>query len=204
MTAFTLATFAPRAGAMFDALTIAAVLLTPGPTNTLLFLAGAKRGFKASAGLVGSELLGYCLAIGGWWSFLAVAASLAPGISGVARALAALYMAYLAVKMWREANRREQPPALSGPAMFLATLLNPKAFFFAAVVFPAASVGGAALWHAYLLFTSLAAPIGLAWILLGATVSGSGVSPLRHVLIQRTAALVLLGFSMSIGLTLML
>lgn len=40
-----------------------ALLLTPGPTNTLLFVGGATNGLKRSLGLPLAELLGYLAAI---------------------------------------------------------------------------------------------------------------------------------------------
>ncbi|EMR4172488.1 LysE family translocator, partial [Pseudomonas aeruginosa] len=51
----------------------AAILLTPGPTNTLLAAAGLAQGFRRAAPLVGFELAGYLVGITAWGLFLASA-----------------------------------------------------------------------------------------------------------------------------------
>ena len=134
-------------GTTFVALTIAAVLLTPGPTNTLLFLAGSRDGIRRSL-------------------------PLSKGI---------------------------------GPRdLFTVTLLNPKAFFFATVVFPPLAAGPAALLEAYLIFSALLLPIAALWISMGAAVLAyPGATP-RQPLVHRIASVVLMGFSGSICYTLLL
>jgi threonine/homoserine/homoserine lactone efflux protein len=79
-------------GTALMALTIGAVLLTPGPTNTLLFLAGSRDGLRRSLRLIGAEWIGYIIAIGIWCAFLALAAAVAPKAPMAARACAAVYL----------------------------------------------------------------------------------------------------------------
>ncbi|SAK46672.1 putative transmembrane protein [Caballeronia hypogeia] len=45
---------------------IVVILVTPGPTNTLLAAAGLRRGVKRAMPLVGAELGGYFIAISAW------------------------------------------------------------------------------------------------------------------------------------------
>ncbi|MES2257158.1 MAG: LysE family transporter [Pseudomonadota bacterium] len=196
----TLQAFSSSGGIVLAALTIAAVLLTPGPTNTLLFLAAAKQGVRRSLPLIGAELLGYCFSIAGWCGFLGLTSALFPQGPSVGRALAAAYVAYLAVKMWGEANREhaQQARAVRGRTLFVSTLLNPKAFFFAATVFPPASAGATAFIQAYTLFVSLAIPIGVTWMTFGAWVATRGAAQGNHRLVHRGASLVLAVFSVSI------
>lgn len=199
MTFPSLSELAPH-GTTFMALTIAAVLLTPGPTNTLLFLAGTRDGVRRSLRLIGAEWAGYIFAIGIWCAFLALAAAVAPGAPAVARACAAVYIAYSAWKLWRTAP---DAGALGGTgigprALFLVTLLNPKAFFFATVVFPPLAAGTAALLQAYLIFSSLLLPIAALWIAMGAAMlARPGATP-RQPMVHRIASVVLFGFSGSI------
>lgn len=192
-------------GATVAALTIGVVLLTPGPTNTLLFLAGARQGVRRSLALIGAEWLAYCLAIGTWCAFLLMAAKVAPWAPNVARAAAATYVAYMAVKLWREASAAGTgtAPTIGPGRLFTVTLLNPKAFFFAAVVFSPVATGPAPLGGMYLLFTSLVMPIAALWIGMGALLSARSSTTPHQPLIHRIASVVLLGFSGSLAASLL-
>jgi threonine/homoserine/homoserine lactone efflux protein len=187
------------------AATIAGTLILPGPTNTLLFLAGAKRGLRSSVGMVGAELAGYTIAILCWIGFLDLLASRFPVGPVIVRACAAGYLAYLAVTMLRSPAPVDGGLTAKGQRrrdLFCATLLNPKAFFFAAYVFPAASAGGEAILYRYVLFASLAVPIGYCWLTAGAALGASGTGKgARLRLFQRMAAVVLAVFSASLWVT---
>lgn len=187
-------------GSLFMALTIGAVLLTPGPTNTLLFLAGSRDGFRRSLRLIGAEWVGYLISIGVWCAFLALAAAVAPRAPTIARACAALYIAYSAIKLWRTAPQAGAAGSTGiGPrALFTVTLLNPKAFFFATVVFPPLAAGPAAIGQAYLIFSSLLLPIAALWISMGAAVLAYPSATPRQPLVHRIASVVLFAFSGSI------
>jgi threonine/homoserine/homoserine lactone efflux protein len=194
-----LSELAPHGPALM-ALTIGAVLLTPGPTNTLLFLAGSRDGFRRSLRLIGAEWIGYLIAIGVWCAFLALAAAVAPGAPTVARACAAIYIAWSALKLWRTAPQAGQAGSTGiGPRkLFTVTLLNPKAFFFATVVFPPLAAGPGAMLHAYMIFSSLLIPIAALWISMGAAVLAYPSATPRQPLVHRIASVVLFAFSGSI------
>lgn len=187
------------------AVTIAGTLILPGPTNTLLFLAGAKRGLRASVTMVGAELTGYTIAILCWIAFLDLLAASFPAGPVIVRACAAAYLAYLAMTMLRSPAPVDGRLIAKGQRrrdLFYATLLNPKAFFFAAYVFPAASAGGEAILYRYVVFVALAVPIGYCWITAGAALGASGTGEgARLRLFQRIAALVLAVFSASLWVT---
>ena len=77
------------------------LLLTPGPTNTLMALAGAERGVRAAAGVIPAELGAYlCVVVP-----LAVAGaglmSAVPGLLPLVTAAAAAWVLWLAIRMWR-------------------------------------------------------------------------------------------------------
>jgi len=195
---------APHGPALM-ALTIGAVLLTPGPTNTLLFLAGSRDGLRRSLRLIAAEWIGYIIAIGIWCAFLALAAAVAPRAPTVARACAAIYIAYSALKLWRTAPQAGAASSAGiGPrALFFVTLLNPKAFFFATVVFPPLAAGSAAILQAYLIFSSLLLPIATLWIAMGSAVLAyPGTTP-RQPMVHRIASVVLFAFSGSICVSLL-
>src|SRR5215475_13547129 len=85
------------------ALGITIVLLTPGPTNTLLAAAGLRQGARRSLPLIGAELAGYFVSISVWGRFIVHAAHTLPWLPAVLRIASGLYIAYLAVDMWRAA-----------------------------------------------------------------------------------------------------
>jgi threonine/homoserine/homoserine lactone efflux protein len=180
----------------------AVVLVMPGPTNTLLAAAGLRQGVKRSARLTGAELAGYLVSITVWGHFLAQAAHSLTWLPTLVRIASSLYIAILAVRMWRAAVLLPSSAqrAIGLRTLFVATLLNPKAILFAGTIFPAAAFESLSAYvEAMAIFTALLIPIGLAWIAFGAAL-GSGrltwVSP-PHV--QRGASIVLAAFSLSLA-----
>mgnify|MGYP003418222900 FL=1 len=81
-------------------LSSALVLLTPGPTNTLLAAAGLGRGWRDARPLILFELMGYLIAISGWGILLASIGKYYPWVSVAVRVVCSGYLLYVAVKMW--------------------------------------------------------------------------------------------------------
>lgn len=104
--------------------------------------------------------------------------------------------------MWRDASEKANGAVdkVDKHTVFCATLLNPKAFFFAAFVFPSIDANDAAFAQALLLFVALVIPIGLGWICMGAALLPSTRHGRRR-LVQRTVACVLMMLSVSICAT---
>ncbi|CAB3733475.1 hypothetical protein R8871_05963 [Paraburkholderia graminis C4D1M] len=181
---------------------IVVVLITPGPTNTLLASAGLRQGVRRSLPLIAAELAGYLVAISVWGRFLAQAAHALPWLPALLRVAAGTYIAWLAVDMWRAAVALpDSTQKASGTLrLFIATLLNPKALLFAGTIFPAAAF---VLWPAYLLsmliFACLLAPIALAWIAFGAALGRGKLGWLDPAKIQRGASVVLGVFSLTLA-----
>jgi threonine/homoserine/homoserine lactone efflux protein len=184
------------------ALGIIVVLVTPGPTNTLLAAAGLRQGTRRSLPLIGAELAGYLVAISAWGRFLAHAAHALPWLPSVLRIASGLYIAYLAVDMWRAAVALPDStqPANGLRALFVATLLNPKALLFAGTIFPSVAFEQ---WTVYALamsvFACLLVPIALAWIAFGAALGSGKLTWLDPVKMQRGASIVLGMFSLSLA-----
>ncbi|HEY4295667.1 MAG TPA: LysE family transporter [Paraburkholderia sp.] len=180
---------------------VVVVLLTPGPTNTLLAAAGLRYGVRRSLPLIAAELAGYLVSISVWGRFLAQAAHALPWLPSLLRVAAGLYIAYLAVDMWRAAVALPDSTQRTNGmrTLFVATLLNPKAVLFAGTIFPAlAFTQMPAYVFAMLTFACLAVPIALAWIAFGAAL-GSGRLWLDPVKMQRGASIVLGVFSLSLA-----
>jgi threonine/homoserine/homoserine lactone efflux protein len=146
-------------------LALLALLLSPGPTNTLIALGGATRGFRRALPLIGAELGGY----------LSVIVPLAlvgrpwldahPGAALAVRIAAATWILYLAVRLWRQ-------PAAGGAGLvtfrrvFVTTVLNPKALVIALALLPATTPAGLVPWLA--LFTVSVLVVASIWIAAGA------------------------------------
>jgi threonine/homoserine/homoserine lactone efflux protein len=180
----------------------AVVLIMPGPTNTLLAAAGLRQSVRRSAWLTGAELAGYLVSISVWGHFLAQAAHSLTWLPALVRMASSLYIAALAIRMWRAAVSlpSSAQPVIGLRTLFVATLLNPKTILFAGTIFPVDAFASlSAYLEAVAVFTALLIPIGLAWIAFGAAL-GSGrltwVSP-PHA--QRGASVVLAAFSLSLA-----
>ena len=181
---------------------IIVVLITPGPTNTLLAAAGLRQGVRRSLPLIAAELAGYLVSISVWGHFLAQAAHALPWLPSLLRVAAGVYIAYLAVDMWRAAVALpDSTPRASGlRTLFVATLLNPKGLLFAGTIFPAVAFTHVPAYAiAMLMFAGLLVPIALAWIAFGAALGSGKLTWLYPVKMQRGASIVLGVFSLSLA-----
>lgn len=184
------------------ALSTAALLLTPGPTNTLLMAIGMQRGTKGAVPFVACELFAYTMAILAWGAILVPLQSGYPWAAVAVRVASSIYLVYIATRMWRSA-----PMALnagSGPIglfnLFTATLLNPKALIFSSAIFPAIGQGNTRTYlTAMALFFCLCIPIGIAWTVFGAALANGRMKLVGQVTLQRITPLVLCAFSASIA-----
>lgn len=178
------------------------VLITPGPTNTLLAAAGLRQGVRRSLPLIGAELAGYLLSISVWGCFLLAAAKAFPWLASALRIASGGYIAWLAVRMWRAARPRADAgqPSITIGTLFVATVLNPKGLLFASTIFPASAFGSA---YAYVFamgkFAALLMPVALGWIAFGAGMGSGAVPWVDPVKVQRGASIVLGVFSLSLA-----
>lgn len=150
------------------------VLLMPGPTNTLLMSSGYSVGAIRTAPLLLAEAAGYSVAITIWGFVLLSVAARMPGVLVAVKLLCSVYLACLAFKLWStpvaSATHARRPVGIS--ALFLATLMNPKALLFASAIFPK-EVFSTAHLYAYALcsFLLILAPIGFGWVMFGSMVT---------------------------------
>lgn len=171
-------------------LTSIVILLTPGPTNTVLATCGAAMGFGRAARLPAAEAIGYVIAISCFVLFAELVRDSHVAFAAV-RLAAAGWLIYSAYWLWRAPF--EPQPAVDGDAFFrvlLTTIVNPKAMLVGTVLIPAGLGGAATLWIAA--YAALSTAAGLGWVLLGSWLP-MGIR--RHA--YKLASVVLGGFSIA-------
>lgn len=188
------------ADAVFFILISLALLLTPGPTNTLLLVGGATNGLKRSLWLAPAELLGYLAAIPILALTVGPFVQQSPVGQALLRLVLALYLGFLAVRLWRTPQSGKSEYMVTPQRVFIVTLLNPKALVFAFVVLPPL----AGQWRAmlpHLAALSLMIVIAsLCWISFGAALRSEKMFAIKSRTIQRIGSAVLLIFAVVIGL----
>ena len=172
------------------ALAVLAVLATPGPTNTLMAVAGATVGLRKGLRLIPAEVAGYLTSISLLiFIFQPVVAAL-PSAATVLRIGCGSYLAILAITIWRASNRDAgQTSLVSFQRVFITTLLNPKSLIFAFQIFP---TGGIRLTLSFLgAFALICVAAATMWICIGATLRLRTQAFLTGVAIRRFTAIVL-------------
>lgn len=172
-------------------LAVLALLLTPGPTNSLMLLAGAERGMGAAARLIPAELAGYLLTVVPLTLIGQKVLQAWPGLALAVALLAAVWVALLAVRLWRVTAVQAQA-SVGARALFVTTALNPKALIFGMVLLPSTDrlAGNLAL------FAGLVVAVALLWAAIGAGLRGaSGTGkigqPRALFVLRRLASVVL-------------
>lgn len=168
-----------------------ALLIAPGPTNTLMGLAGADAGLRRVARLIPAEIAGYLSAILPLAWLGAGLLAHWPALGSALKAAAAVWVMLLAIRLWQVRGEQSGVVTVSAARVYLTTLLNPKALVFGLVLLPPPA-GPAFALHLACLIVSIAA-VALIW---GAAGSGwsrllaHGGNPRRAgmQLIQRVAA----------------
>ncbi|AWB48546.1 hypothetical protein HYN69_08500 [Gemmobacter aquarius] len=119
-------------------LALLGLLLTPGPTNTLMLLAGSDRGFRATLRLIPVELAAYLLTV---TPLLLLAGAAAPHLAAMRPAIAlvaGVWVLLLALTLWRGPAEGHGVTVVTPRHLFVTTLLNPKALIFGLVLLPGA------------------------------------------------------------------
>jgi threonine/homoserine/homoserine lactone efflux protein len=178
--------------AFVSAITI--LLAVPGPTNTLLFLSGAERGFRKSLRLMIGESAGYLSTVVPLAVFAAPSLSSHPVAGSALKLVAASWVLFLALKLWRRPKASTGTPSVTLGSIFVTTLLNPKGLVIGLTIMPGGSAYAIAPWVG--LFVCLLAAIACLWIGAGSLVTragGSHFDPVRAL--SKVGAVLLAGFS---------
>ena len=178
------------------ALAVLALLLTPGPTNSLMLLAGAERGLAGAARLIPAELAGYLVAVIPLALIGQSVLAAWPDLRLVVTWGAAAWVAVLAVRLWRVPSVAAAS-LVGARELFVTTALNPKALIFGLVLLPSPDRLGGNL----ALFAALVVAVALVWAALGARLgarirsgfgsSGAADQPRALFLLRRLASVFL-------------
>lgn len=172
-------------------LAVLSLLATPGPTNTLLATSGATVGVKRSLAMLAGELGGYLIAIAVLRMVLGPVIAAQPLLGIALKVAVALYLGWIAFKLWTRNPALTDDGAVTLPAVFVTTLLNPKALVFAFGIIPAEHP---ALWAFIVAFAVTVPVIGLCWIVVGSLIGAA--SGERHAgLVRKVASVALVGFA---------
>jgi len=169
------------------AATCLALLLAPGPTNTLMAVAGAQGGLARPLRLLPAELAGYLCAL---VPLGLVGESLLtrwPQAAEALALLAALWVLLLARHLWRRPSAGTDSAPVGAGRVFVTTLLNPKALIFGLVLMPTPLDAGYGQHLA--VFGLLVALVALAWGSAGALTRRGRGAALSPLWVQRAAAL---------------
>ena len=171
------------------------LLATPGPTNTLLALAGATQAPDKAVRLLlprllFAELAGYLSAVLLLGALMHVVGDGIALIRPALQAAAALYLALAALRMWRARGDMAAGAAVAPRQILATTLLNPKTLIIALVLMPAGWSGQGAVAATHLAAMALVIPLaGGAWFLGGRGLARAAGSRLRRAIPRASAVL---------------
>lgn len=166
------------------------VLLTPGPTNTLLATGASLLGWRRAAPLVTAELVGYSIAIVALEIVLLILGNTA-AVNLTLRVVCATYLGMLAWKLWASSHDSSSRP-VTWKRVLVTTLANPKSLVFTSLILPGIDQGILQLvWPFGVLLFLYIGIAGCAWILVGAAVRAS--LGLRWTWLVRRASAAALG-----------
>lgn len=181
---------------------VTAILLTPGPTNTLLASSGIQVGIRHSLRLIPAEAFGYLISITIWGFLIGKVSIHLPLLPAILKLFSASYITYLAIKLWRTANVELSfnQPTIRARELFFATLLNPKALLFASAIFPTLAWTNLNYYFSHMLvFLVLIVPIAFFWTFIGSILATNRIGWLNQANLQKTASIVLVSFSIPLG-----
>lgn len=180
-------------------LEVLGVLAIPGPTNSLLFVSGVTRGFRASLNLVLAEVVAYLLSISLLVSVLEPASRIHSSVGQVLRVLCSLYLVHLAIWLWRSGMCEvEDSHPITVRRVFLTTLMNPKTLIFAFGIFPTAGASSNEMLPYLAGFGAVCTVVASGWIAGGAFLHSTGAHKTHLNWLYRGEAFLLASFAIVI------
>lgn len=167
-------------------LSVIILLMTPGPTNTLMALAGYQRGWRQAAPLIGAEITAYVVVVVAVATCAAPVFEQWPSVALAAKLLAAAWVFTLSVKLWSLQPNKATGTLVDTRTVFWTTCLNPKALIIGLAIMPHGGIVPLLPWLAVLALLILAAANG--WILFGTLLRRNGLQNLSPAFVRRVSA----------------
>ena len=178
-------------------LALGLLLAMPGPTNTMLALAGARRRFGGAIPRLGAVVAGYLTSVLPLSTLAAPCLKAHPLAGSFVSLGTAGWVLWLAARLW-SAGRGQTGEAdgQTATSLYVTTVLNPKGLVIALALIP--SLRDTPLTVALALLSGVVLAVSALWLGLGATAIRRAEN--RHpVLVARTGAGVLLVFAASLA-----
>ena len=161
------------------AIAVFSLLILPGPTNAVLAMASTALTVRRFLSLIAAVVLAYLATVGPVSSIAAPLLNDHPGIASIIKLISAIWVLYLAIKLWAPAPAGGRN-RLGSVQLFITTLLNPKAIIIGLTLVPAVETGIPAAMVAFVCCVTVTSAI---WLGLGSLLVGrrAQVPPLaRH------------------------
>lgn len=165
---------------------ILAILFLPGPTNTLMCLAGAREGMAAVARFLPAEILGYLITLLPLTFVGAHVVRVFPAAEISLKIVAIAWIISLAVKVWGGKMGRAGGSRVAFRQVCITTMLNPKALIFGLVFLPSQSAHEYAVRFGLFFLSTIC--VGLIWGMLGSLTRVADREGSRLITLQRAAA----------------
>jgi threonine/homoserine/homoserine lactone efflux protein len=176
-----------------------ALLLVPGPTNSLIATNGAISGLSPTIRLLPAEVCGYMLSIVGWGLGLSAVVATVPSAGLVAKFVACAILIHSARDLWFVKSAADERRWTNLRDIFLVTLSNPKGLIFALTIVPYLKDGNIRSAVPYLAgLAVLILTIGCGWAAAGAGLASSLSAAVSTAAIARVGAVVMLGFAVGL------
>ncbi|MFA1625675.1 LysE family translocator [Rhizobium mongolense] len=163
------------------------LLLSPGPTNTLMGLASARNSFWLVPKLLPAELLGYLTMIVPLTWLGGALISRWPETALMLKAAAAIWVMYLATKLWVAENKDITDRSVTAGRIYVTTTLNPKALVFGLVLLPSPTAPD--FLPKLGIFVALASIVAVIWGLIGSLTQVGARTQRRLMILQRAASI---------------
>jgi threonine/homoserine/homoserine lactone efflux protein len=175
------------------------ILAIPGPTNSLLFVSGMSRGFRASLNLILAEVGAYLISISSLVLVLEPVTRTYSTVPQLLRVACSIYLVHLAIRLWRSGGQKIQDShPITVRRVFFTTLMNPKNLIFAFGIFPIPSAGAGELLPYLAGFSVICTVVASGWIAAGALIQSNAAQRIHLGWVYRGEAFLLAGFAIVI------